>query len=369
MISLQKSTDAAKKGISKYLMVFVWLGVSVFIFSGMLWLGWKYSLARTLFLLLVLLVFSYVNTKWLIPKFLLVKKKKILYIVVVLALYGVTIYLSLIFDRWIWQFVTEEAIHEILSYRHPSEFLKANPELVYTPIYAFAFESIYIFITLFVSSSIKLSRVNKLRKEKADLLRIEKTDAELRFLKSQINPHFLFNALNDIYTMSYMKMDQAPETVAKLSDMLRYLLYDCSEDQVELQKEIEYIKNYIDFKNLKAPHENHLELQLKIKNPKIHIAPMLFEPFIENAYKFSQIDESTDGFVHIVIEQKDKRLLFLVINSIADKQSRTNVGGIGIKNVKKRLVLTYPEKHKLTYGKKGQEFFVKLELELNHGNE
>jgi two-component system LytT family sensor kinase len=138
----------------------------------------------------------------------------------------------------------------------------------------------------------------------------EKLQTKLQLLKNQINPHFLFNALNNVYSLSYMKSDKAPESILKLSEMLRYVIEDCSQEFVTLNNEITYILNYIEFYRMKSSGKRNIKFTNEIENLNLHIAPMLFIPFIENCFKYSRIEEDKSGFVEIVLNEKEEKIFF-----------------------------------------------------------
>lgn len=202
------------------------------------------------------------------------------------------------------------------------------------------------------------------RKEKeATEFRNEKLEAELKFLKSQINPHFLFNALNNIYTLTVIKSDQAPDNLLKLSGMLRYMLYDCKADRVPLQKEIEYLRHYIDLNLLKDSRGLNVEVDLDESQPQLSIAPMLLIPFVENAFKHSKVEDLDKGWIKIKLETADDHILFKVQNSIPDSHyTKDQAGGIGLQNVRRQLELVYPGRHELTIEAGLEVFSVELQV-------
>lgn len=178
----------------------------------------------------------------------------------------------------------------------------------------------------------------------ADKLKSEKLDMELRYLKSQINPHFLFNALNNIYSMVYMRDDNAADGVLKLSEMLRYVLVDCQADVIPLSKEVKYIENFVDFQLMRFGNDRDVVLDKDIESEGFMIAPMLLQPIVENSFKYSRLDASTDGYVHLSITQKGKSFCFVAENSVLNTsvtKSAEKQSGIGQKNVLQRLNLHY----------------------------
>lgn len=185
----------------------------------------------------------------------------------------------------------------------------------------------------------------------SDKLQSEKLDMELRYLKSQINPHFLFNALNNIYSMVYTHDDNAADGVLKLSEMLRYVLVDCQAETIPLSKEIKYVENFIDFQMMRMNGDRDVKLMKDIENVDYMIAPMLLQPVIENSFKYSRLETHPDGYVHISICQKNNKFTFMAQNSIAPNAVVIGTGtevkksGIGLKNVRQRLMLHYAESY------------------------
>jgi two-component system, LytTR family, sensor kinase len=192
----------------------------------------------------------------------------------------------------------------------------------------------------------------------------EKLETELQLLKAQINPHFLFNALNNVYSLAYMKSDKAPESILKLSEMLRYVLEDCTSEKVPLRHEITYMENLIEFYKIKCPGKRKIQFIKEIENPDIRIAPVLFVPFIENSFKYSRIEEDKTGFILLDLHESSGKLYFSIANSLFRGRPILNGSGRGIANVKQRLEIIYPDKHKLIFGEKEDSYSVELEIDL-----
>ncbi len=191
----------------------------------------------------------------------------------------------------------------------------------------------------------------------------EHLQTELKLLKSQINPHFLFNCLNNIYALSVIDSGKTQQSISYLSDMLRYVLYECERPFVPLDKEITYVQNYIRLFSLKKSTPYPISLELVIENSTISIAPMIFIPFVENALKHSNIERSHESYIKITIKSTAKEILFDIENSIPLKAiNKDEVGGIGLENVKKRLAIVYPKSHLLEIQKNNSIFKVKLRL-------
>ncbi|MEM6379839.1 MAG: histidine kinase, partial [Bacteroidota bacterium] len=199
-------------------------------------------------------------------------------------------------------------------------------------------------------------------------LQTQTMQSELRFLKSQINPHFLFNTLNNLYALTLKKSDKAPEIVIKLSEMMRYMLYECNEKRVPLQKEVNYLKNYLDLERLRQ-HDRiaiHFEVDGFIGDQ--HIAPLLFIPFLENSFKHGLNTQLTEGFVDIKLLVDEQTVDFYIENSKGQTIKRPDgrpSGGIGLVNVRRRLNLLYPDNYQLRVSNNPNTFAVHLTIDLN----
>ncbi|HND88593.1 MAG TPA: sensor histidine kinase, partial [Saprospiraceae bacterium] len=173
--------------------------------------------------------------------------------------------------------------------------------------------------------------------------------SELRFLKSQINPHFLFNTLNNLYALTLKKSDAAPTIVLKLSEIMRYMLYECNERRVLLSKEIQYIHNYLDLERLRQPKEAEISFVAEGHISDQMVAPLLFVPFLENSFKHGLNHYvKGGGFVRLRLSVSGEDLEFYAENSKADARptlDHPRSGGIGLVNLRARLELLYPGEH------------------------
>ncbi|MBD0404459.1 sensor histidine kinase [Flammeovirga sp. EKP202] len=343
---------------SKAVLPLITIALFIFLLSTDFWLGAKFALIRASITTGIFLFVVITNIELLVPQLLIKRNRNLFYVIAAIVLYIVAIKILL--------FLSRETFHlldpELFFAEHIELREKLNGQLTFEWIWPFGFGSVFILISILVSTVLKLSSHDEKEQLKKKELVQGKIEAELKFLRSQINPHFLFNALNNIYSMSYMQMPQATDNIAKLSEMLRYLLYDCNEEIVALEKDITYLHNYIDFQQLKTESPQNISFLIDIQNPQFKIAPMLLEPFIENAFKYSRLEENPEGFVKIELKQQEEQLTLKVSNSVTDKVSRIAVGGIGLKNVQKRLDLIYPKKHQLDINEGVQEFEIKLEI-------
>lgn len=192
--------------------------------------------------------------------------------------------------------------------------------------------------------------------------------SELRFLKSQINPHFLFNTLNNLYALTLKKSDKAPEIVLKLSEIMRYMLYECNERRVHLTKEIQYIYNYLDLERLRQPKETDIRFVVEGQISEQMVAPLLFIPFLENSFKHGLNNQlQGGGFVRLRLTVSGEDLEFFIENSKAERlprQDHPRSGGIGLVNVRQRLQMLYPENHTLIVQDEPHRYAVTLQLKM-----
>ena len=227
---------------------------------------------------------------------------------------------------------------------------------------------LFIFIIIFGLSIAyfflkEWSRVEKMRSELAAV----QLDTEVKFLKSQVNPHFLFNTLNNLFSMAQKKGNEdLADGISKLSGMMRYMIYESNAESVPLNKEIEYLEDCITLNKLRyADEEVKLTFDYPAQPGNATIAPMLFIPFVENAFKHGVSIGQTSG-IDIVIAISDQKLIFTCVNTKyrAIKKMEDEKSGIGLENVKRRLDLLYPGKHNLQINEADGKYIVKLEIDL-----
>lgn len=243
----------------------------------------------------------------------------------------------------------------------PPDFQRKNrPSLFY-----FIGNFFPMLMVLLSSALYETSIVAAQSAQEAAQLKSEKLESELKFLKSQINPHFLFNSLNNIYTLTMLNPDVAGDSVLKLSEMLRYLLYECDAEKVALERELTYLENYITLFSLKDDKPLNIKFDKTNVQPETMIAPLLLIPFVENAFKHSQIEDLENGWINIKLSNDNQQIYFEVKNSLPQNEfAKDKVGGIGLQNVKRQLQLIYPNKHKLNIQKKEGEFSVELNIKV-----
>lgn len=280
----------------------------------------------------------YVNLRVLIPK--LLERGKY-------AIYALSIPLLLVTT-----FGLHEFTFEILLPILPTEFYMVS---FTDPGVLFTIFTIY----LVTSSLLKLSKSWYLLQQ----VEKEKLNIELNSLKAQVNPHFLFNSLNSIYSQALAKSDQTAETVLELSNLLRYMLYEVGDDLVLVSKEVEMLENYIELQKLRVEDAAHVSFVVNGNLSETKIAPLLVFPLVENAFKHGLKGSSEDAFVKIELNVEEQ-ITFDVRNNMGqvDDMEQGKYGGIGLENVKRRLALIYPNRHQLEINTLENEFQVKLIL-------
>lgn len=203
----------------------------------------------------------------------------------------------------------------------------------------------YIFLLLTTATVTSVSYLIDMQRKDELAFREEQMRNQLKYLRSQINPHFLFNSLNCIYALAMTQDERTPDSVLKLSEMLRYVIDDCSANTVLLQKEIHYINNYIDFQRIRMDHEPQLSFDCHITDPGYTIPPMILQPMIENCFKHSRIVDNPKAWIKITLLQDATGLLFTAENSkhvgsvLSTKDDERT--GIGLLNVKQRLEMLF----------------------------
>ena len=186
--------------------------------------------------------------------------------------------------------------------------------------------------------------------------------AELAFLKSQINPHFLFNSLNNIYSLAYQKADTTPYAILKLSEILRYMLYESNDAKVALQTEVEYLQSFIDLQKLRFKTPINVDLIIDGEINQQQIMPLVLISFLENAFKHGVANDPNNP-IQIKILLNQNKLLFTIKNKKSN-QNKDSTGGIGMVNVIRRLDLTYPNQYKLNIDNSSNNYYCELYLDL-----
>ncbi|WP_195715162.1 sensor histidine kinase [Ancylomarina sp. 16SWW S1-10-2] len=231
----------------------------------------------------------------------------------------------------------------------------------------FFFSFIYVGVTSIFSLTREWFILQKISSQLKDIEK-ENLEAELKVLKTQIKPHFLFNSLNNIYSLALDKSDKTADVVLQLSDLMRYILYDCNEKLVDINKELDFTRNYINLHKIRLDENTPVNLIINGHFDGHKIAPLLFEPFIENAFKHGLYGKNSDSFINIIFNFDENNQMELIIENSYDanwENYKKGSGGIGIQNVVRRLELIYPQKHKIDINKGEKTFKITLTIGLS----
>ena len=304
----------------------------------------KTAAIRVLAIIAIQIIIFYGNLKWILPQF-YEFKKYIVYVLINLVLTVFSIGLNSFIERHTPYYITHNTAEHQLEVQH------VNLEIILINI-------IPIILAIFISFFSHTSQKRKQEEERALAL----ATAEKQFLVQQINPHFLFNALNNIYFLTYKTSPKGSAAIMQLSKMLDYSLYGEKQESVSLQEEITYINNFIQLFKLKDSKIVNIEFDYSKVGMNKNIAPLLLIPFVENAFKHGDIEDTEKGFISIKLSTKNNEITFECVNSFNPIKSVDSTKGIGIKNVSRRLDLLYPQKHKLEFEKTENQFSVLLKI-------
>lgn len=300
----------------------------------------------------IMILAVYVNLYVLMPRFLYRKRyaEYFLSLVVLLFIWGIlTRFMA--YQFWLpwdkknypWQYATE-----------PKEF--------FVPI-RIARNALRLYPTLALTMAIKLLRNSYNKEKQLRLAERERHLAEMQNLRAQIHPHFFFNTLNSLYSLTLTKSEKAPELVLRLSGLMHYMLYEASAESIPLEDEIRHLKDFIAVELIRFGDRLECSFQVSGDISGKWISPLLLLPLVENAFKHSKTEEST-AWVVLVLKVLENRLFFAVENSTGGEESGSKPG-IGLMNVKRRLELLYNDRHELTLNREEHIFKAQLNLELD----
>lgn len=351
MNSLKKVSTFFSIPIVKH--VLFWLGVYVYLVGTVnidYYSGYQEAIEHYAIYVLCQIIVAYVCLYFLIPRF-LTPKKNIQFAMCLLLLLAVV-------------FVIFVGLHE---YYHIPKYFKSPDNSAYdsSKIFWKKLLDLRIFLgksTIILTPTILLV-IAKFYKEKQAYLQLneQKVSTELSVLKHQLNPHFLFNTLNNLYALSINKSDEAPEVIAKLSEMLDYMLYGCNDKYVSLKKEIELIENYLALEKVRYDERVDISFYKNVETD-VSIAPLILLTFIENAFKHGVSQELKKAYIHINILVEGKFIQFDIENSIARNTAAVTKETIGLTNVKKQLELLYLDSYSLDIKEETNCFNVRLKL-------
>jgi sensor histidine kinase YesM len=298
---------------------------------------------------------AYMLMYFVIPRYLL-KQKYILTAVWVVICFLATAVISTILSATIIPEIQRIFFHEAYSYLRDRAMTKVHLSLMAGLRGAITIGGIAASIKLMKHWYVKEQRNLQLQKENAE--------ANLQLLKAQVHPHFLFNTLNNIYSHTQNTSPVASQLVMGLSDMLRFMLYECNQPLVPLSKELKMIQDYITLEQIRYDEQLDVHVDLPADTHSLAIAPLLLLPLVENCFKHGTSNMLEQPWLSLQITIEQKKMLVKLMNGKANEMNTNNHTGIGILNVRKRLLLLYPGKHELTITDEAEVFIVNLWLQL-----
>jgi two-component system, LytTR family, sensor histidine kinase AlgZ len=290
---------------------------------------------------LIMAGLSYLNYFYLLPRF-LIHKNLLKYLLEFIIPFTIIVTLHIYFKRYIYADLGESR-----RFLYGSKFILQHASTT-------LFIAIFVGMLKFAEDWLELEAK---RKE----LENEKLTAELTFLKAQINPHFLFNTLNNLYYLAFTNSPNTTEVIAKLSQMMRYMIYDSNHEKVLLSKEIEYIENYIALEKLRLNNQIPIHFEVNGEINQVKIVPLILITFLENAFKHGVTNNATDAYILVKLSVENQELIYTVENSKLNNTLHEK-SGIGLQNVRRRLDLSYANKYRLEVQDEEKSYKVCLKL-------
>jgi len=359
-------TKSKSKVVTVLIHVLAWavFGMLLFFFQPLSWnitLPYQLWIKQNIIFFLLVIAF-YLNSEVLVPHFLL-KNKTVVYLLIVVGVAATMVFLNGYVDLWLkLPQLMDAAFHkDFAPHRHHHQHSEWEMGMIAPMIGTCA-------LVLGISTSITV--MEKWQKDRLVHQEMEqdKISSELSFLKAQINPHFFFNTLNNIYALTLVNGDTSRKAIHQLSRMMRYVLYDTQNSTTQLSQEIAFVKDYISLMQLRLTEVVKIEFSSPAALKDMAIAPMIFLPFVENAFKHG-VSATQPSNITIAIEQKDTAVDLIVVNTIIKEQSNNleEGSGIGLNNTRRRLDLLYPGKHTLLINENtaGNVYSVHLTLDLS----
>lgn len=314
-----------------------------------------------IFSALLLIAIFYLNLTYFTPN-LLIKKNTKGFLIYLFT--GFIILVSL--NTVIFEFLIKPHFQKFPMPNMPQspQFQRRRPPSMFLS-FRFLATSISYILVIFASSMLALVRERIRSHDEKQQIILEKTAAELAVLKLQISPHFLFNTLNNIRWLARQKSERTEDSVVKLSQLLRYMIYQTGNDKVSLEQEIEHLHHYIDLQKMRLTEKHTVEFVCEGDMSRILIEPLLFIPFVENAFKYG-LHNQEKSLIQIGIKVLENSLYFYVENDIFESNMPEETGdsGIGIQNVERRLALHYPTSHELQISNNNGKFRIDLKIQV-----
>jgi two-component system, LytTR family, sensor kinase len=290
----------------------------------------------------------YINYLILIPNVIQTRQKPWLYVALLLALVAIATVIKFGIALAYPEIILEYTVNKVKKTQSYNSFLISS-----------AFSTGFLIV---ISSLLKFSvdwfANNTVRRN----LETEKKDMELQFLKSQLNPHFLFNSLNNIYSLAYQKSDKTADAILKLSEIMRYMIYESNDSWVNLSKEIAYLQSYIELQKLRFKDGAAVEMIINGEIDGQHIVPLILISFVENAFKHGIANDVKDPIrINIIANQK---ILHFSVTNKKNTANKDGMGGVGLNNVERRLQLLYPDRFKLNIVNSATHYTTELMLDI-----
>ncbi|MCX6269586.1 MAG: histidine kinase [Bacteroidetes bacterium] len=318
----------------------LFLMMSIFFFSSF-W-SLKMSVLRALLNGSLFIMVFYVNLLWLIPA-LFSRKRYFLYLLSSLGLIAVFIVLRVLFR--------DNLFGEPVGMIRPTRLFQSEFMIVTSFVFVFGLSIFY-----------RLAQNHFEAVERNREIIRQRDEAEFRMLKAQVNPHFLFNTLNNLYSLAYSRSEKTAGAIMSLSEIMRYLIYEAGAAEVPVEKEIRFLTNYVELEKLRI--EDPSKVTLVIEHPPADwmITPLIFIAFVENAFKHSGIDTDPEGFIQIFLAFREGGIQFTCENSIPEFTGQKKDGGVGLANARARLDLMYPGKTGLVIKNSNLVYSVNLNI-------
>jgi hypothetical protein len=303
---------------------------------------------------ILVIIFFYINYLWLIPHY-LNKSRFLIYFITIFLMLSTCYYVTVSYTRH--KYRIEETERRTRN--------EPGPQHHRPPQFRGYFSALFCLTILALSTSIRVTEGWYSSEKQKKEMENQKLGAELSLLKSQINPHFFFNTLNSIYSLAIVKSNRTPEAVLKLSELMRYIIYDTERKSVPLSKEVEYIANYIELQRLRLPDEVKVKLKTDLGDSDAVIEPLLLLPFVENAFKHG-VDVEKGGNILIDIKLAGGELRLHVVNPLVDEGNNIidKHRGIGVNNTLKRLKLLYQDNFTFNAGPVKKNYVVDLVVKI-----
>ena len=329
--------------------------ITVLLFYVFYFGHWEGNYTRTLFFVLALMPVTigtcYFVLYFLLPRYVFQAKSRSIPLLIYLGLYTLVLYTYL--NTLI---VTFFLFHQLFNMDNSNSSLDFSTTDISIVVLSMMF-------AIMLAVAIKLFKYWFREQDRSQRLVREKIETELKMLKMQLNPHFLFNTLNSIYALALTKSNDTPEVVLKLSGMLDYILYECKADKVALHKEVRFLENYIALEKLRFGDRADVQFTSRLHSPEIMVPPMLLLPFVENSFKHGAAGMRTKCSIKIDIKTTPTELHLQVVNDLAEKPRESSPSsGIGLESVKKQLDLLYPGNYQLDIERGNGRFSVNLKI-------